>query len=534
MDLLKDRLIRFNDGAGLQHASLPQVYAALVADRIESFPALRPHQTPAWHMFLVQLGVIAMHRAGLSEPPADAEAWLGIIRDLTADEFSSDEPWQLVVEDRTKPAFLQSPVPEELTLKKELSTPDLLDMVITAKNHDLKQAVAAEAEPDDWIFALISLQTGEGYNGSGNHGIARMNGGSSSRICLGLVPMPQATSVATVLRPGQRLRTDIARLLSRRRELLDRVPNVYPATGGCALTWTRPWPEGNMLALSELSIFFIEVCRRVRLGNHKSRLTAYVGTSKKQRIDAKQFNGVLGDPWAPVHKADAKALTLGENGEFDYRRIVELMLSGDWEPPLLATLASQETRDAANWLLVTQAFARGNSKTGGFKERIVPLSGHIARGLGRQRPQLHELANHQISEIETVDKILRDAVALGAAGGDYDGIDEHAYEKTRPACTRLKQYADRQFFPALWARFEAQQDVGEDGRLRVRKKFAGNLVQVARKLLDEALADLSCPSVSRPRAVVRARGRFDSRLRKHFPEYFTHADNAEDTLHASG
>ncbi len=35
--------------------SLPDVYAALMADQIESFPALRPHQRHAWHAFLVQV-----------------------------------------------------------------------------------------------------------------------------------------------------------------------------------------------------------------------------------------------------------------------------------------------------------------------------------------------------------------------------------------------------------------------------------------------------------------------------------------------
>ena len=39
----------------LCEASLPEVYAALMADIVESFPAIRPHQRHAWHAFLVQL-----------------------------------------------------------------------------------------------------------------------------------------------------------------------------------------------------------------------------------------------------------------------------------------------------------------------------------------------------------------------------------------------------------------------------------------------------------------------------------------------
>ena len=38
-------------------------------------------------------------------------------------------------------------------------------MLVTSKNHDLKSAVAIQASLDDWIFALITLQTMEGWGG---------------------------------------------------------------------------------------------------------------------------------------------------------------------------------------------------------------------------------------------------------------------------------------------------------------------------------------------------------------------------------
>jgi CRISPR system Cascade subunit CasA len=523
MNLLTEPLIRFETSEGVTRASLPQVYSALVADRIESFPALRPHQVPAWHMFLVQLGVIAMTRAGLTEPPTDAETWLRIIRDLTQKEFPADEPWRLVVDDWAKPAFLQPPVPAGVTLKSEITTPDELDMVITAKNHDLKQAVAANAAPEDWIFSLVSLQTGEGYNGSGNYGIARMNGGSSSRVCFGLAPMPRAASAASEIRPGARLRRDITQLLQRNGAWHERVPSIYRKSGGSALLWTIPWPEGELLPLADLDIGFIEICRRVRLGQTGSRINARAGTSKKRRIDAEQFHGVVGDPWAPAHRTEAKALTLGDSGEFTYSKIVEL-LSADWELPLLATLGDGETDVAANWQLVAQAFARGNSKTGGFKERVIPLTGRVARsGLRSHRVALHQLATHQIGEIDTVDKILRDAIAIAAAAGEFEKLKEEAYAKSRPARVRLKAEADRLFFPALWERFEAEETGGASLSLPVREKFIRHLVSTAQKLLDEALADLPCPAIHRPRAEARARAQFWSRLRHPkfgFPDIF--------------
>ena len=84
--------------------SLPGVIAALARDEVEGFPALRPHQSPGWHMFLVQLAALALHEAGHSGIPKDEAAWAALLRGLTPD-FTEDEPWRLVVADATQPAF---------------------------------------------------------------------------------------------------------------------------------------------------------------------------------------------------------------------------------------------------------------------------------------------------------------------------------------------------------------------------------------------------------------------------------------------
>ena len=80
-NLLSEPLIRYRQSSGATlHASLPEVYAALIADAVEAFPVLRPHQRHAWHAFLVQLGAMAMHRDGLDTPPyRRTEEWRRII-----------------------------------------------------------------------------------------------------------------------------------------------------------------------------------------------------------------------------------------------------------------------------------------------------------------------------------------------------------------------------------------------------------------------------------------------------------------------
>ena len=108
-NLLVDRLIRTRMADGsVMGISLPEVYAAMVADRISAFPALRRHQRHAWHAFLCQLGVIALQRAGLAEIPESTDRWRTLLR-ATTPGFTDDQPWNLIVDDPDQPAFLQCP-----------------------------------------------------------------------------------------------------------------------------------------------------------------------------------------------------------------------------------------------------------------------------------------------------------------------------------------------------------------------------------------------------------------------------------------
>jgi CRISPR system Cascade subunit CasA len=184
MNLLEDELIRTDCGV----LSLPETLAALCQDSIRSFPGLRHHQAPVWHAFLVQLSALAVEAAASVEPPSDGAGWRTALRGLTP-EWPGDEPWRLVTP-ADRPSFLQPPVPGgDLTpFRVRINAPDKLDVLVTSKNHDLKAERITHALPDDWIFALVSLQTQEGQMGRGNYGIARMNGGYGSRPFLGIAP----------------------------------------------------------------------------------------------------------------------------------------------------------------------------------------------------------------------------------------------------------------------------------------------------------------------------------------------------------
>ena len=504
LNILTESLIQFDSSDKTRvEASVPQVYAALMADNVLSFPALRPHQRHAWHAFLVQLGAMAMQREGLDKPPKDAETWAKLIRGLTPD-FPGDEPWQLVVQDITKPAFMQPPgssKDKEKDYKAIVNTPDKLDMLVTSKNHDLKSAVAVQARVDDWIFALITLQTMEGYGGVGNHGISRMNGGLGNRPAFTLAPSSG---------PGSHLKRDIAALLDRRDSLLDKYP-MRP--GGIGLLWTAPWDgeKSEALLLNELDPLYIEVCRRIRLRrDNRGNVFAVRASSKAARIESKALNGQTGDPWTPISTKDSKSLTLSSGG-FTYNRVVDYLTSGDWQQPLLlgATQREQETQ------LVARAMVRGQGKTEGYYERIIPLRHRTVRAFGRAggTRELGDLARERIENIRTVQRILSHALQVFIARGRDDNLSPEGRNLARPWLKRLDQIVDARFFEDLETEFEAD---GEE-RERIRKAWLINgengVVDHARRILSEAIGSLPCPVIHRYRARVRAEGLFEGRIR---------------------
>ena len=496
MNLLSDPILTLSEGG---RVSLAGLFAAMAGGRVRGFPALRPHQRPAWHMFLVQLGALALWTAGRADSPfpTDEAEWVSTLRRLTPDH-PDGAPWRLVVEEPDKPAFMQAPVPNGSKLSA-VATPDALDMLITARNHDLKQAVADQAELEDWIYALVSLQTCEGYGGSGKNGVARMNGGSSSRPMLGLAPTHDRDMS---LDPSAWWTRDVRCVLAAR---AGDEKGVIGCPGGPALLWCIDWPEGKQLDVRDLDPWFIEICRRVRLVENEGRISALCGTSKAARIDAKAFNGNVGDPWVPVHKTDCKSLTLGIHGDFDYKTVCDLIFSGNWEIPLLARAGNGET---GGMLLVTEAFARGNSKTEGFKSRTVVVPGKVVPFFTSDTTAT--LSKAQISEIEGFDKALRDALALMAAGGEKPHKGHYAH--TRSARARFNRAADRLFFPSLWRRVEAGSN-GGNAAFEAKFRFLSKLKKAAKTELDTALPAIPCSTIRRPKAEARARREFMRTLR---------------------
>lgn len=499
-NVLTEPLTRVATPGGVRWASLPEAYALLMAGDVEAFLSLRPHQRHAWHAFLVQLGATAMHRAALSEPPSDSEEWRRIIRALTP-EYPKDEPWQLVVDDITKPAFMQPPASSSDRLadfKTVVATPDDLDMLVTSKNHDLKASIGTECGTDDWIFALIDLQTMEGFGGAGNYGISRMNGGLGSRPAFSLAPTGG---------PGVHVRRDILALLS-----------DFPTSEGAKdLLWLLPWDgtSPERLLPNELAPLYIEVCRRVRLrAAEDGQLHAIRTSSKAARIEGKDAKGRTGDPWTPHNPSrDGLPLTLATGG-FNYKRVKEYLL--DWQQSDLLKPTAGERGSDETMQLVARAMVRGQGKTEGYHERLIPIRSKarsaMLRRSGRDSAEdLGNLAQRRIERIGAVQRILSHAIQVFAARGDSDNVSPEHRRLASPWLNRLDEIIDDRFFDDLQDEFEAGDDAERE------RNHNGWLhefvVPNARRILGDATDSLPCPAIHRYRARENATGLFEGRLR---------------------
>ena len=511
-NILADRLIRMktSDGSHME-ASLPEVYAALMADKVEAFPALRPHQRHAWHAFLVQLGAMAMHKADLTEPPTDAIEWADLIRGLTPD-FCDDAPWHLVVDNITKPAFMQPPASSEdkvTEYKSSVETPDELDIISTSKNHDIKTGILSDGDPNDWTFALINLQTMAGQIGNGHYPISRMQSGWNSRTSF---------TLTSSLRWGGHIARDIAALLE------------VDFTGwpmrwdGIRLLWTEQW-DGNgaeALTLNNLHPYYLEVCRRRRLAIGPRGIYACVATSKL-RLATKSSLGVVGDPWQLVDKRDKKgnkALAM-QKGSFTYRRIVDYLFEGgDWDLPALFS-AKQGDR-----LLVARGVKgdRGGL-TEGYYERIIPLSRKTIEVFGRPRAakELGDIARGRVQDIAKVQDILKRAIAAFACHGDAQKAKDLLSPRKREDALRksvdeiagkAEERIDGHFFEHLQEEFEA----GEGERSSMRRGWLHNFViPSAESVLTLAHHSLPVRQNEYYQALASSQNLFDGNIGTAFP-----------------
>ena len=516
-NLLTDSLVpvAFSERPEPEMLTLPKIFSRLADNAIEAFPGLAAHQAQAWYQFLAQLGALALLHGRQQEPPDDPKIWRDLLADLMPD--SANSAWNLVAEP-TKPAFLQPPTAKVEAFKLAAETPDALDVLVTAKNHDRKQAQAVDGGPHLWLYALVTLQTTQGYSGRGNPGIARMNGGLSSRVLIDRRPGP---------RWGPRVIRAIRMLLGRRAEVLKRAGNdLYQAEGGLALTWLRAWDTDVPLRMAELDPFFIEVCRRVRLtAPAAGRIAALSRPANTPRVDAQALKGNLGDPWVPINldTADPSALTVSGNG-FDYRLAQRILIGGQGltTPLALKELPGEKGRDTEIYMAV---LVRGQGKTEGLHERVIPLPHTISAVVPFDADEeeddpgvtLADLSKAMVELAGKARKVLRQAVLVYLQGPEHPNFKK---SDAAPVVSRFDRTIDEQFFVRLFAAPEVGSDTTDHRWQRFLRDEAFTL---ARSVWDNTAP----PSARREKARAVSEAVLFGGLRKHLPGAFPEHDSKE-------
>lgn len=487
-DLLSEPLLGIEAASGRRAGALPEVLAALGADEVRAFTGLQAHQQHAWHAFLVQLAAIALQRAGKTDPVQSAATWSKLLLALTE---GLHEPWCLVVSDLSKPAFLQPPVPEKTLdgFKPPILRPDEIDVLVTSKNHDVKTARIGHARPEHWVYALVSLQTMEGYSGKLKYGIARMNGGFASRAGIGLSPG---------LGLAERWRRDVRVLLAGREE----VARERYSTDGAALLWLLPWDGKKSVQLHHLDPYFIEIARRVRLVDVDGLAARYAPT-ETARVAAAELNGNTGDPWSATSVAKANAFTATKSG-FDYRTLQRL-LSGEFA----RGAAFRPQRGEKQVLLIAAVLARGQGETNGFHQRTLPVPERVAMLLRSADgvDSLARLAEERVNAVATLKlSVLKPAVLILLQGAPekLDFKDDRADRWLE----RLDAAVDREFFERLWADLAADPDAA-------RAAWERWLLELVRAELRDAIESAPIPDARRYRCIATAERALEGAARKH-------------------
>jgi CRISPR system Cascade subunit CasA len=403
--------------------------------------------------------------------------------------------WQLVGTDVTKPAFLQHPLSSPEEFERDFSTkavaPDELDVLVTAKDHDLKIARAASDAVQAWLYALLTYQTTSGYLGAGNFGTVRMNGGFASRPVVTLVADPH---------PSRRFVEEVGRLVEMRASV---AKNHKYRSRGVVLTWSTHWNRrSHQFNTTDLEPWFVEAVRPVRLIQRGKGIVAHGAVSKSRQIGPKSIEGGdVGDPWIPINIEDKKkgrsALTVPAGG-WTPKLITRLLFQQGFE---LTALQSPYPGDGALWFMGS-VIVRGQGTTEGFHRFAVPVPPKARLRLLRRESadQLGKFAQELLGDAASAERILGSALMAFAEGGpesvDFNNPTVDAWAKS-VRDDFLRGWEDR-FFPTLWRAAEIE-DLDS-----LRVEWQGALVSRAREALQSAERSLPVPSARRYRSLVRA------------------------------
>jgi len=430
MNILHNPFFSVTSGTSTGRVTLPELLAALGDDsRNLELPAVPVHSQHVLHVFLCQLAAMGIARAGKGGVAHPVEDWTDMLLALAPEHPTA---WELVVEDPTQCAFFQVPSADGFSdYRAELDGIEYLEPLTIGRTHDVKRYRTADADPEQWIYALVSGQTSGGYFCPKSVEVMRMNKGTGTRT---------VTGVYSRLDPGTKFREDVVRLLTRDSSIADAYG--FDTAGHCLL-WTLPWNGATQIRLGSLHPFVVEVCRRVRIHTVGGRLVLTRGNCDEPRIAGqKELCGVVGDPWTIiVDGEELKSLSLSEAG-FRAGMISQLLRRDGYRQPCLM----EELPAGTDVYLELAGLARTKGKTAGFHHRVFQIPGRVARALFTMDPAVEE-ERHRYSRRS----LMGADVCKRVRGAGLEAIECLLYP-TNPS--KKPRRAEHQSFELALNRFE--------------------------------------------------------------------------------
>ena len=391
LNLLEDRFFTTKNIFGKKvekTLNLPELFYALCQNEIFSFPKLQEYQSHSFYSFLANLMALCLDMeidAYTNTKVLDVSIlknksisdWNGLLESLRGHHTTA---FDLIVDDRNKPAFFQPPTNMKLKGDVDLEkkndptrdTPDNFSLLHDKRDFCIKRSQIKKDSIEHWIYSLITIQTSCNYGGLGWYQSAKMASGTATRICASFVDKPFFSS---------RILRDVPLMLSNRLALKETFDLSIDIESN-KLLWLVPRDANTEITLNSCHVLFIDCARIYRLSMcEKGNVSVFGSGSKNVFIkNMKEYRGVLGDFWLPIVQRNidgvskSSAIELKKDGSgFDYETMINIMLNTSVKTPALA-LSSESNQFKQGFLLLEGVSSGGNCKTSGFHKKYIPMT----------------------------------------------------------------------------------------------------------------------------------------------------------------
>jgi len=419
------------------------------------FLRVRPHQEEAWFAFLVQLGALC-EDLGIN-PLASVKDFQEALFAL-ADYF---EPSWCLLTSPAYPAFMQ-PLCEKGWGNDAWTTPDDIDVLITSRAHDVKPRLMVHPELEDWVYALVSVQTTWGYGGAGNYGCLRNRGPYSARMFARIVPTSQSTSDS--------FRREVY-LWQKQRDHI----RSLGLKGNASLLWTIPWSglEEEAIDVKDLNPFFIEVCRLYKLvKGEDGRIVCLRRSAKATRI--KRTISDVGDIWAPILVEGSERLPCALSEAPGLRKMVQILFEADASASLIV-----QDEDGPCPTLQIRGVSRDPSRQGmtvGYVNVEIPLP----YTSDDERVRMGSRVTTWLTYVNEAQKFFR-SLTKSYAKAEFGAGNDSELKMTSGWMVRL----DQRIMDCFWSTLRATKNMEDEDALRQWQGMLASLLKEATRELCE-------------------------------------------------